>query len=309
MTYKDILYVVTTYESQSISAAAKSLYISQSALSQSIRKLESELGAELFIRNGVRLEPTRTCDFFVSRAKGVLRTWNRFDADLRHYIQDRQTSLNIGLPANFYTNLLPFVLPRFEEAHPEVKVSVLEELSDTLEKMVMQNTLDFCLVREPIQTPGLASIPLFETELLLALPKTHPFCRKHPYKGLNHLETVDLSLFQNTPFTLMKHRRIEYLWRPLFASNGFEPIIHRRSREWSNIMFCVRQGESAAIIDETAARGTPDDGSICYYRISRGNVHRRMMLVFHPDKTFMEQEQWFIDIVRQYPTLSGKGHP
>ena len=72
-------------------------------------------------------------------------------------------------------------------------------------------------------------------------------------------------------------------------------------------MFCVRQGESAAIIDETAARGNPDDGSICYYRISRGNVHRRMMLVFHPDKTFMEQEQWFIDIVRQYPTLSGKG--
>ena len=67
MTYKDILYVVSTYESQSISAAAKSLYISQSALSQAIRKLEDELGMPLFIRTGTHLEPTKGCDFFVAR--------------------------------------------------------------------------------------------------------------------------------------------------------------------------------------------------------------------------------------------------
>lgn len=304
MTYKDILYVVTTYESRSISAAAESLYISQSALSQAIRKLENELGTELFVRTGTRLEPTRTCDFFVSKGRGVLRVWNRFDSDLRHFIQGRQDDLNIGLPANFYTNLLPYVLPRYSEAHPEVKVHVLEELSGTLEKMVMQNTLDFCLVREPIQTPGLASVPVLVTELLLALPENHPFCAEHPYRGLDRLETVDLALLKDTPFTLMKHQRIEYLWRPLFAANGFEPIIHRRSREWQNIKYCVRMGKSAAIIDETAARSDPEQGGICYYRISRGNVLRRMMLVFHPDKSFSEQEQWFLDMVREYPTIN-----
>lgn len=304
MTYKDILYVVTTYEAQSISAAAKSLYISQSALSQAIRKLENELGAELFIRSGTRLEPTKTCDFFVTRGRGVLRVWTRFDSDLRHYIQGRQTALSIGLPANFYTNLLPFVLPRYEQAHPEVKVHVLEELSGTLEKMVMQNALDFCLVREPVQTPALASIPVFVTELLLALPKDHPFCAEHPYRGLDKMETVDLAEVKDTPFTLMKHDRIEYLWRPLFAANGFEPAIYRRSRNWDNILFCVKTGASAAIIDEIAARSEPDQDKICYYRISRGNVYRRLMLVFHPDKTFTEQEQWFIDTIREYPTLN-----
>jgi len=83
MTYKDILYVVSTYEARSISAAAKSLYISQSALSQSIRKLEDELGMLLFIRAGSRLEPTKGCDFFVARGREVLRIWSRFDIDLR----------------------------------------------------------------------------------------------------------------------------------------------------------------------------------------------------------------------------------
>lgn len=304
MTYKDVLYVVSTYEAQSISAAAKSLYISQSALSQAIRKLENELGIPLFIRTGSRLEPTKGCDFFVARGREVLRTWARFDSDLRHYVQGRQSALTIGLPAGFFTNLLPFVLPRYEQEHPEVKVNVLEELSDTLEKMVAQNTLDFCVVREPIHTASVAAVPLLTTELLLALPRDHPFCEAHPYLGLDRLEPAELSELKDVPFSLLKHPRIDHMWRPLFAANGFEPLIHRRSRDWNNIRFCVSQGESAAIMDETAVRADPQEDRICYYRIARGNVLRRMMLVFHPDKVFTQQEQQFIDMLRDYPTLN-----
>lgn len=304
MTYKDILYVISTYEARSISSAAKSLYISQSALSQSIRKLEDELGMPLFIRTGSRLEPTKGCDFFVARGRDVLRAWAHFDMELRQYVQGRQFALNIGLPAAYFANLLPFVLPRYEAAHPEVKVSVLEEPSDTLEKMVMQNTLDFCLVRDPILTASVATEPLLTTEMLLALPKNHPYCIEHPYHGLDRLEYAELSDLKDTPFALLKHPRIEHMWRPLFAANGFEPLVHRRSRDWSNLRYFVRQGGGAAIIDEIPIRTEPDEDYICYYRISRGNVHRRIMLAFHPDKVFSQQEQAFIDMLREYPTLN-----
>lgn len=304
MTYKDILYVVSTYEARSISEAAKSLYISQSALSQSIRKLEDELGMPLFIRTSSRLEPTKGCEFFVARSRDVLRAWNRFDMDLRQFIQGRQSAMTIGLPAAYFSSLLPFVLSRYEALHPEVKVNVLEEPSDTLEKMVMQNTLDFCLVRDPIQTASIATEPLLTTEMLLALPKDHPYCRKHPYHGLDSLEYADLYELRNTPFALLKHPRIENVWRPLFAANGFEPLVQRRSRDWNNLRFFVRQGSGAAIIDEIPIRTEPDEEHICYYRISRGNARRRIMLAFHPDKVFTLQEQQFIDMLREYPTLN-----
>lgn len=303
MTYKDILYVVSTYEAQSISEAAKSLYISQSALSQAIRKLENELGIPLFIRAGTRLEPTRGCEFFVARGRDVLRAWTRFDMDLKQFVQGRQSALTIGLPAAYFANLLPFVLPRYEKIHPEVKVNVLEEPSDTLEKMVMQNTLDFCLVRDPIHTASIATEPLLTTEMLLALPKDHPYCEAHPYRGLDRLEYVDLYDLKDTPFALLKHPRIDHMWRPLFAANGFEPLVQRRSRNWNNLRYFVRQGNGAAIIDEIPIRTEPDEDYICYYRISRGNVRRRIMLAFHPDKVFTPQEQEFIDMLREYPTL------
>lgn len=304
MTYKDILYVVTTYEARSISAAAKSLYISQSALSQSIRKLEDELGMSLFIRAGSRLEATKGCDFFVARGREVLRAWTRFDIELKHYVQGRQSALTIGLPAAYFTSLLPFVLPRYEALHPGVKVNVLEEPSDTLEKMVMQNALDFCLVRDPIHTPSIATEPLLTTEMLLALPKDHPYCREHPYHGLDQLEYADLYDLKDTPFAILKHPRIENVWRPLFAANGFEPLVQRRSRDWNNLRFFVRQGSGAAIIDEIPIRTEPDEEHICYYRISRGNACRRIMLAFHPDKVFAPHEQQFIDMLREYPTLN-----
>ena len=304
MTYKDILYVVSTYESQSISAAAKSLYISQSALSQSIRKLENELGMPLFIRAGTHLEPTKGCDFFVARGREILRMWARFDADLQQYAQSRQSALTIGLPAGFFTNLLPFVEPRYEKSHPEVKVNVLEELSDTLEKMVAQNTLDFCVVREPIHTASVTAVPILTTELLLAVPKNHSFALSHPYQGFDQLETVDLSELKDVPFALLKHPRIDHMWRPLFSANGFEPLIHRRSRDWNNIRYCVTQGESVAIMDETAVRADPQEEQVSYYRISQGNVLRRTMLVSHPDKVFTQPEQDFIDLLKEYPTLN-----
>ena len=303
MTYKDILYVVSTYEARSISAAAKSLYISQSALSQSIRKLEDELGMPLFIRTGSRLEPTKGCEFFVARGREVLQAWTRFDIDLRHFVQGRQSALTIGLPAAYFSSLLPFVLPLYEALHPEVKVNVLEEPSDTLEKMVMQNTLDFCLVRDPIHTASIATEPLLTTEMLLALPRNHPYCKDHPYKGLDRLEYADLYDLRDTPFALLKHPRIESVWRPLFAANGFEPLVQRRSRLWENLRFFVREGSGAAIIDEIPIRTEPDEEHICYYRISRGNAHRRIMLAFHPDKVFAPHEQQFIDMLRQFPTL------
>lgn len=302
MTYKDILYVVSTYEAKSISAAAKNLYISQSALSQSIRKLEDELGMPLFSRVGAGLEPTRGCEFFVTRGREVLRAWSRFDMDLQHFVQGRQYTLTVGLPAAYVSNVLSYVLPRYEGLHPDVKVNVVEEPSDILEKMVMQNTLDFCLVREPCRSTTAVTEPLLTSEMLLALPKNHPYCLSHP-SSLDHLEYADLWDLKDTPFALLKHSRIEAVWRPLFATNGFEPTVLRRSREWGNLRYFVRDGNGAAIIDEIMARTEPDEDHICYYRISRGNVCRRIMLVYRPDKVFEPQERDFIDMLRDYPTL------
>ena len=127
MTYKELLYVTTIFDEGSFSAAAKKLYISQSALSQTVRKTEQEFGLVLFSRNGIRAEPTKAGQYFIEQGRNVLQAWDEFDRKLHFYAESSQFEMTVGLPAGLVKNLLPFVIPRFEETHPNVKLNIIEE--------------------------------------------------------------------------------------------------------------------------------------------------------------------------------------
>lgn len=306
MTCKDVLYVVTIYEEGSFSAAARKLYISQSALSQAIRKLEQELGVDLFLRSGISSSPTKACRLFVEQGRQVLQVWNQFESDMHRYARRRQTDLTVGLPALLLKNLLPFFGPRFESISPDTALEVLEERSNTLEKLAMQEAIDLCVVRGPLQNTALASTRVMSPELLLAVPKNHPFCTHHPYHGLDQLEEVDLSELREEPFSLLKHQRIEYVWKPLFQRAGFEPKIYRFSSMWSNIVDYIQSGKSVGFIDEVVVLHEPREDKLSYYRLKTGPITRDILVAYHPGKHLSATEQMFIDILKSYPLLSSK---
>lgn len=306
MTFKDILYVITIYDEGSFSAAARKLYISQSALSQAIRKLETEFGMDLFIRSGGSSEPTRACHVFAEQGRQVLQVWNQFESEMHIYAKRNHSDLSVGMPALLLKNLLPFFSPRFEQQSPSTVLDVLEERSNTLEKLVAQEAIDLCIVRGPLQNASLSSIRVLTPELLLAVPRGHPFCQRHPYHGLNQLETVDLAELREERFSLLKHQRIEYIWKPLFQHAGFEPNIYRYSSMWSNIVDYIQSGQSVGFIDEIVVLHEPREDKLCYYRLNTGPVTRDILVAFQPGRRLSATEQLFVDILKTYPLLSGK---
>ena len=303
MTYKELLYAVTIYDEGSFSAAAKKLYISQSALSQAIRKLESEFGFDLFIRSGSNSVPTKGCHLFVEQGRSVLQAWAQFESEMHIYAEGQQSELTVGLPALLLKNILPFILPQFEKEHPEVKLNIIEERSDALEKLAIQDAINLCVLWTPVSSAALEYTHVFSSEILLAVPREHPFCRKHPYKGLDHLEEVDLRELQNEPFSLLKHQRSDHIWPPIFKDAGFEPTIYRRSIVWSNIVDFIKHGTSVGFIDEVVAQYEPNEEWICYYRLNTGPILRDVVVGHAPGKRLSRQEQWFVDALKQYPSL------
>lgn len=306
MTCKDVLYVVTIYDEGSFSAAARKLYVSQSALSQAIRKLEQELGVELFLRGGSSASPTKACRLFVEQGRQVLHVWNQFESEMHLYARRKQSALTVGLPALLLKNLLPFFSPQFEESAPGTMLDVLEERSNTLEKLASQEAIDLCVVRGPLLNTTLASTRVLTPELLLAVPKNHPFCQRHPYRGLHQLEEVDLTELRDAPFSLLNHQRIEYIWKPLFQAAGFEPIIYRYSSMWSNIVDYIQSGKSVGFIDEIVVLHEPREDKLSYYRLKTGPITRDILVAYHPGKHLSATEQLFIDILKSYPLLSDK---
>lgn len=306
MTHKDILYVITIHDEGSFSAAARKLYISQSALSQAIRKLEHEFGMELFSRSGSSSVPTNACRIFVEQGRQVLHSWNQFEKEMHLYARHQKADLTVGLPALLLKNLLPFITPRYEAAAPETELDIVEERSDTVEKLVAQEALDLCVVRGPLQNTGLASVRVLSPELLLAVPKDHPFCRRHPYRGLENLEAVDLRELKEEAFSLLKHQGADQLWKPLFQSAGYEPRIYRYSGVWSNVVDYIASGKSVGFVDELVVLHEPREDKLCYYRLDSGPIVRDVLVAYHPGRRLSSAEQLFIDILKSYPLLPGK---
>ncbi len=310
MTYKDLLYAITIYDEGSFSAAAKKLYVSQSALSQAIRKLEDEFGFALFTRSGTHSAPTKAGQVFVTQGRQLLLDWKQFESEMHIFANSQQAGLTIGMPPNYMKNLLPHVLPRFEAEHPNVRVEVIEEKSDTLEKLAMQDMIDLCVVREPVHIEGIGRIEIFPSEILVAVPMDHPFCRKHPYRGLEQLETIDLRELKDEPFSLLKNPRINHIWDNLFAEFGFDPIIYRRTSVWNNVKDYIKYGFCVGLIDEIVVNHEPDDDKIAYYRVNSSIIVRRCVVAaYRTGKRLNRQEQQFIEALKKFQGITARQKP
>ena len=261
---------------------------------------------ELFIRSGTNSEPTKACHLFVEQGRQVLQQWNQFESEMHLYAKRRQSDLTVGMPALLLKNLMPYFGPRLEEANPGTTLNVIEERSNALEKLVPQEAIDLCVVRSPLLSNSLSSTVVMSPELLLAVPRNHPFCQRHPYRGLEQLEAVDLTELRDERFSLLKHQRIDHMWRPIFQAAGFEPKLYRQSSVWSNIFEYIKSGKSVGFLDEIVVLHDPCEDKIAYYRLKTGRITRDIVVAYHPGKHLTTTEQLFIDILKSYPLLGRK---
>ena len=122
-------YAYAVYEERSFTAAAKKLYISQPALSLTIRKLEEALGYPVFERSGKTVSLTPPGEKYIRAVEKILR----IQADLEKELDDMRLlhtgQLRIGCSAVICAGMLPKVLKSFMEKYPGIQVELKVEKS------------------------------------------------------------------------------------------------------------------------------------------------------------------------------------
>ena len=121
MTIAQVLYVLEIADCRSISAAAERQFISQSALSQQIQRLEGELGYPLFVRTPRGLTLTAAGETFCREARPVAEQWQRLCSAVKPDGR-RGRRLRIGMGARVYSNRLFQDIARYFDSHPEIDV-------------------------------------------------------------------------------------------------------------------------------------------------------------------------------------------
>ena len=175
MELRQLAHFVAVAEECHFTRAAKRLHVAQSGLSASIRSLERELGAALFVRSTRQVRLTSAGTALLTEARRTLAA-SEACVDAVAAVQGLlRGRLAIGSLQCLHVVHLPTVLAGFLDAHPGLDIELRQGGSGELTSLVAQGSLDVAFVSRPGACPDDVVVTTLATEpLVLACAPTHP---------------------------------------------------------------------------------------------------------------------------------------
>ncbi len=182
------LSIVLEVERQgSLTAAADELHLTPSALSHSMRKLEQQLGTDVWLREGRSLRLTQAGQQVLALARRVLPQLQQAEQRLSQYARGERGLLRIGMECHpCYQWLLKIVDP-YLAAWPDVDVDVKQKFQFGGIGALFGYEIDVLVTPDPLYKPGLRFEPVFDYEQVLVVPQGHRLA------GLKHVQPRQLA--------------------------------------------------------------------------------------------------------------------
>ena len=149
---------LTVYECKSILLASKKLYISQPAVTNSIKKLESFLGGKLFIRTPKGVIPTAEGEQFNSVCYNAIKILENGINKFSTYGSLEEGRINIGSSSTIIRKLLLPFIEQFNKKHPKIYIDITDANSEKLQKYLKNGTIDLAILNLPIAEQNLYNI-------------------------------------------------------------------------------------------------------------------------------------------------------
>jgi DNA-binding transcriptional LysR family regulator len=163
----------------SFSKAAEANYVSQSAVSQQLAKLERELSTQLISRGGGLVAPTEAGKAFYAGAKAILRRYEQLLGEVKSAAHAVRGVLRVGTIYSVGFYLLEPYVRRFLQAHPEVNLHVDYTSWTRIYAAVVSGEMDLGVVAYPERHRSIEIIPFAREELGLVCSPKHRLARKH----------------------------------------------------------------------------------------------------------------------------------
>ena len=244
MELHQLRYFCAVAETGSFSRAAEQSHVAQPSLSQQIIKLEEELGARLFDRLGRSVRLTELGKTFLPRARAVLRELEAAKGDVAERKEFVGGPVTVGVIPTVGPYFLPRILTSFSLKFPQVRLTVVEEITPVLLDRLRAGAIDVAILALPIRGHEFETSPLLTERLFAALPKKHRLAKR------NALSLKDL---RSEPFLLL---RDGHCFRDTAVAAcdraRLHPQIVFESGQFSSLLSMVGAGMGVSIVPEMA---------------------------------------------------------
>ncbi|MCA1702076.1 MAG: LysR family transcriptional regulator [Actinobacteria bacterium] len=248
MDVRHLVPFVAVAEELHFGRAAQRLHMTQPPLSRQIRRLEEDLGVQLFVRgrHGVHLTPAgRT---FLEGARATLGQAETAARIARRVAEGQVGRLRVGHVDAASSELLPGVLRAFHKRAPDVRLIVEENTSQALAQAVEVGELDVAFVRPPVAQAGLAREAVDDEELVAVLPESHLLAEG---------KTLELAALAEEPFILPpRHLNRVFHDRVMDACEeaGFRPDVADEAFPASSVTLLVAAGVGVSLVPALMAK-------------------------------------------------------
>jgi DNA-binding transcriptional LysR family regulator len=252
MQLQQLLYFVAVAETRHFTRAAERVHVSQPSLSQQIRALEKELGADLFGRARGNIALTDAGETLLPLARRILADADTARREVQELAQLRRGRVRLGATPSLCTGLLPEVLRTFHDLHPGIELLIEESGSHDLVRELARGSLDLALVVLPLPSPSpaLTTVELLKEDLVVV---SSPQARA-PHRPVR---IADLA---GEPLVMFRHGYdLRELTVAACRAEGFEPTFTVEGGEMDAVLGFVRAGLGVAVVPRTVAERAGGD--------------------------------------------------
>ncbi len=249
MELRQLEYFQMASRLRNITRAAERLRVSQPNITVAIKKLEAELGIQLFDRSQKQLSLTPEGAVFLNRIELALRNIQDAVLEVNDYKQLQKGTIKIGIPPMMGAYLFPKIFSSFQKRYSHLEIFLHEEASMSIREQLERDELDFGIIIISGASQSLQLLPMSRNQIVCCVPETSPLAKK---KALSLQDVADSSMVMLKEGSFLRQLILSKL-----EDEGVKPNIVLESNQVGTLKGLVASGVGLAFLLDMVVEDTP----------------------------------------------------
>ncbi|MCK9451116.1 MAG: LysR family transcriptional regulator [Bacteroidales bacterium] len=293
MDYRDTVFL-SVAENLSFSKAAEELFISQPAVTNHIKELETKLKVALFERKGNKIYLTKAGALVYNHLKKIRQSYSALEFDLQRLNDAYKGVIRIGASSTISQYLIPEVIASFHKRYPEIELYLLNGNSFEMEQKLLENEIEVALVENQASHSNIKYIDFLDDEIV-AVTGSESVYAKRKLLSVADLQELPIVLREKGSGTLQVINKV--LFKQHIVLEKLNTIIHLGSTE--AIKNFLRDFDGIALVSEKSIEKELRLKEIVKLTIQQVSFHRKFRIALkqghHASLTNL-----FVDFLSRY---------
>lgn len=305
-------YVYEVYKERSFSKAAKNLFISQPSLSGTIKRVEEEIGYEIFDRSTKPIGVTDIGEKYIKTIEKILKLERHFIQYVNDVDDLKAGNVSVGGTQQYTSYMLPAIVSKFIEKYPHINVDIVEAKTSSLIRYLNEGIIDIAIDNYSYDEEDYSRQFQTKDTMILTVPKSFVSNKKLKDYALSfddiqsgkfkkdEIPFVKLSEFKDENFILLKEGNdTRTRAHKKFVNENLTPKVILEVEQQITSYNLTAYGLGISFISDYLIRNVGDNDSLCYYKLENYENDRDICFYYLKNKYITKAQREFLKMAKE----------